>query len=45
MCWLMFLVTNMEFMIGSFKQKMNELKHIIAKLEGDIQVSLETNCE
>ena len=35
MCWSMFLVTDMEFMIGSFKQKMNELKHIIAELEGD----------
>lgn len=31
----MFLVTDMEFTIGSFKQKMNELKHIIAELEGD----------
>ena len=36
MYWSVFLVTNMEFIIGSFKQKMNELKYIIAELEEDV---------
>lgn len=43
MYWSMFLVRNREFIIGSFKQKMNELKFIIAELEEDVQVGLEAN--
>lgn len=43
MYWSMFLVRNREFIIGSFKQKMNELKYIIAELEEDVQVELEAN--